>query len=286
MRGERPPPGTLTLAMAATLRGLEGRSESSLRMHLRSARTGRRWCGPGDRRPRELYDEREVLKIAEGFLRNGENPYRPNQRLHTPPRTLRRRSSVPTDVPDGWVTTAAIRDDLLARDGIDVSVRTVRRLLDLNCNGPPHPDSTDTLINEAFGVLLDDAGQPRPPTRIPSEVRLVGQRIQRVYPRDAALAWIEEIGVLRPDEERAAARTELIVRADLAGVKWRHAMGRRNPWVNYVRPLTAGDEQRFVTTAHRIAAFVAEKKKRWTADKTDVSAIIAELRDAIERLAP
>lgn len=275
----------MTLAVAATLPGLSERSLSSLRMHLAPVRTGRRWVGPGDRRPRELYDEGEVRRIAEALgVSGGENPYRPNRRLHNPPRASRRRSTVSTTVPEGWVTTADIRDLLLTRDGVEANVRTIRRFLDQNCNGPPVPDTADALINEAFGVLLDEAGRPRPPLRVPSEVRLVGQRVQRVYPRDAALAWIEAArgpGGEAGDQERVNFRSEV----HLSGVKWRREMGRRNPWWSYIRALAPDDAQRVVVTAHRMASFIADRKKEWLAERADGTVIVTELRGALARSA-
>lgn len=280
VRGPRPPAGTITLATAATLPGLSDRSLSSLRMHLAPVRTGQRWCGPGHRKPWELYDEREVRRIADALrVTGGENPYLPNKRLHTSPRTLRRRSTAATDMPEGWVTTAHLRDHF-QHVGNDVTVKTIRRILAWNCNGPPRPDALDAVINDGFGVLLDEAGQPRPPLRVPSMVRLVGQRLQRVYPEREALEWVRT--VLEPRGESGRwARQEFRSEHDLCSLPWRRAMGWRNPWLNYVKAL--GHDS--VVTAHRIAAFVLDRKKLWSATCVDAAVIASELRDALVKLA-
>lgn len=286
VRGPRPPAGTITLAMAATLPGLSDRSLSSLRMHLAPVRTGQRWCGPGDRKPRELYDEREVRRIADALaVKGGENPYRPNQRLRSSPRTVRRRrSTASTDVPEGWVTTACLRDYLLNHYGVEVTVKTIRRILAWNCNGPPRPDGLDVIINEAFGLLLDEAGKRRPPLRVPSEVRLVGRRIQRVYPEAGALEWVQI--VLEPRGEAGGpARQDFRSELDLCRVKWRREMGWRNPWLNYVQALVR-DDRSVVVTAHRMTSFILDRKKDWSATRADVALIVTELREALAKLAP
>lgn len=283
VRGERPPRGTITLAMAATLSGLSERSLSSLRMHLAPVRIGRRWCGPGDRRPRELYDEREVRRIAEALgVRGGENPYRPNMRLHKPPRAPRPRSNVSADVRAGWSTTADIRA-ALGWDPVDVSLRTIRRHLDRSCAGPLRPDAVDIRIIDAFGLLLDEAGRPRVPLRVPSEVRLVERRLQRVYPHAEALDWIEAGGL--DSEGFAHAGASLSFRAELAlhGIKWRPELGGRNSWIAFVKGLVSGGEQRIAFAAHRVAAFIADRKKQWLAEKADAVAIAHDLRDALPR---
>lgn len=285
VRGPRPPAGRITLAMAATLPGLSDRSLSSLRMHLAPVRTGQRWCGPGDRKPRELYDEREVRRIADSLaVKGGENPYRPNQRLHSSPRTVRRRSTASTDVPEGWVTTACVRDYLLKHYGVEVTVKTIRRILAWNCNGPTRPDALDVTINEAFGLLLDEAEKPRPPLRVPSEVRLVGQRIQRVYPEEEALEWLQT--VLEPrGESGTSAREEFRSEHELCGLTWRPAMGWRNPWLNYIQALVREDRS-VVVTAHRMASFILDRKNNWSATRADVAVIVTELREALAKLAP
>lgn len=252
-------------------------------MHLAPVRTGRRWCGPGDRRPRELYDEREVRRIAEALAKQGgENPYRPNMRLHNTPRADHPRSTVSSEVPEGWVTTAEIRDAFISK-GIDVTARTVRRLLEQNCVGAPRPDEVDMLINEAFGLLLDEARQPRPPLRVPSEVRLVGQRLQRVYPHDEALDWLQANHLDLGFEGRIDAYVDFRGEVGLHGVKWRREFGRRNPWMAFVEALVSGGHQRVVGAAHRIAAFILDRKKQWLSEQATAAAITAELRGALAK---
>jgi hypothetical protein len=178
-------------------------------------------------------------------------------------------------VPNGWVTTAEIREEVYARHGVEMSVRSVRRILAQNCVGPHVPDAVDSLVNEAFGLLLDEAGRARPQLRIPSEVRLVGQRLQRVYPRTPALDLVEEIALSRQEREREERRAEI----ESSGLKWRRDIGIRNPWLAYVAALAG--RSNIVWRAHRVAQFIAERRAEWLATGSDVNRIKKELRDKL-----
>lgn len=163
-----------------------------------------------------------------------------------------------------------------------MTCRTVRRLLDRNCVGLPRPDEVDVLINDAFGLLLDEAGRPRPPLRVPSAVRrrsaaptcVPARRSDRLAEAsDLKLGSYARMDAL--DGFRAEVRQH--------GVKWRREFGRRNPWMTFVEALVSGGHQRVVGAAHRTAAFILDRKKLWLSEHSDAAAIATELRDALAK---
>lgn len=139
------------------------------------------------------------------------------------------------------------------------------------------------LINDAFGLLLDEAGRPRPPLRVPSAVRLVGQRLQRVYPHDEAIDWLEASDLKLGSYARMDALDGFRAEVRQHGVKWRREFGRRNPWMAFVEALVSGGHQRVVGAAHRIAAFILDRKNLWLSKRTDVAIIATSLRDALAK---
>lgn len=187
-----PPEGAVTLAMAAELEGFRARSINSVRAHLDPVRLSDRWVGPGDRKPRALYSRPEAERIAGELERRRPNPYKPPMYSPYGRQHGYEPSTENRDVPAGWVTTKELQDALYDLDH-DVTARTVRAIL---VDGR-WPRGLGRRVAAALRALFDELGLP-PPTRARSERRLVGQRIQRVYPKEEAmkklLLGIEGVG--------------------------------------------------------------------------------------------
>lgn len=192
VHGDCPPEGAVTLAMAAELEGLRARSINSVRAHLDPVRLSDRWVGPGDRKPRALYSRSEVERIAGELKRRRPNPYKPPMYSPCGRQHGYEPSTENRDVPAGWVTAKELQDALYDLDH-DVTARTVRAIL---VDGR-WPRGLGRRVAAALRALFDELGLP-PPTRARSERRLVGQRIQRVYPKEEAmkklLLGIEGVG--------------------------------------------------------------------------------------------
>jgi hypothetical protein len=192
VHGDCPPEGAVTLAMAAELEGLRARSINSVRAHLDPVRLSDRWVGPGDRKPRALYSRSEVERIAGELKRRRPNPYKPPMYSPCGRQHGYEPSTENRDVPAGWVTAKELQDALYDLDH-DVTARTVRAIL---VDGR-WPRGLGRRVAAALRALFDELGLP-PPTRARSERRLVGQRIQRVYPKEEVmkklLLGIEGVG--------------------------------------------------------------------------------------------
>lgn len=192
VHGDCPPEGAVTLAMATELEGFRARSINSVRAHVDPIRLSDRWVGPGDRKPRALYSRSEVERIAGELERRRPNPYKPPMYSPYGRRHGYEPSTENRDVTPGWVTTKELQDALYDLDH-DVTARTVRAIL-VDGRWPRGPSPR---VMAALRALFEELGLP-PPTRARSERRLVGQRIQRVYPKAEAmkklLLGIEGVG--------------------------------------------------------------------------------------------
>lgn len=199
-RGPAPPRGTLTLEQARNVPGLDarsGRSLSSVRMHLEPVRLAAKWLPPGEPPPRArvLYRKRFVEGIAHAFADGKENPYRP--RVYSPegPMWMRVPSRAPTHVPKGWVTTAELQL-LLQKEDLYFTVRAMREHLTKKVDAK-RAQVADPFLSKVFARLLSSSHRRPRGGPVPSLKRRVGQRIQRVYPRDAALAHLRAIADVR-----------------------------------------------------------------------------------------
>src|SRR5690606_14463249 len=127
--------------------------------------------------------------------------------------------------------------------------------------------------------------------KIPSESRLVElkdkhgrtvPKIQRVYPWSEALQWFEELQDSDVDERvrRQHAVVAYAARAAERGLtlKTDGTVGRRNPWVPFVAALLAESLRGAADgPGHVVRLFIANRKPRWQAERTDSRAIADEL---------